>query len=532
MIEKLFAEHELIDLNNAVKLNVDQMNGVEIEEWPTRIAEVAMWLIDHQMNVEASQRFGKPLVRLPLKKSAKIVNENSLRIDWNNVLPSTECKYILGNPPFVGTKHLTADQAEDVESIWGETGGIGLLDYVTCWYAKALRYIKDRNIEVAFVSTNSICQGEQAGELWKRLFAGGATINFAHRTFSWISEARGKAHVHVVIIGFGLSDRNPKKITEYADDDRPIVVTAKRINQYLVDGPPIIITNRPHPLCSSPEMGIGNKPIDDGQYLFDTLQRDDFLAREPGARRWMRTFFGADDYLYNKPRYCLWLRDCPPSELRKMPAVMERVEAVRKFRLRSKSGPTRKLAGTPTRFHVENIPNVSFLLIPRHSSEKRTYIPMGYLTPENLAGDSCLVISNASLYHFGVLSSAIHMAWVKEVCGRLESRYRYSNKLVYNNYPWPNDVGEKQTQTVENAAQAVLNARLVFPDQTLADLYDPLTMPKELRDAHRQLDRSVDRCYRAAPFDSDRQRVEFLFSRYEQLTTLYARKQRQRSKKH
>lgn len=533
LIDALFPDHALVDIVSMVKLHVDQMHGIEIEEWPARIAEVAMWLIDHQMNLEASQRFGKPLLRLPLKKSAKIVHGNALRIEWNDVLPAAECSYVMGNPPFVGAKHLTEEQSDDVATIWGSSAGVGVLDYVSCWYANAADYSRGTQIQTAFVSTSSITQGEQVGQMWGRLLAEGIRINFAHRTFPWESEARGRAHVHVVVIGFAHFERQSKSITEYERDDDTGAGPPENvghINAYLVNGPDVLIVNRTKPLCPSPEMGIGNKPIDDGNYLLTEAEKSALVQEEPAAARWVKTFYGADDFLYDQPRYCLWLRECPPSELRRMPAVLRRVEAVRQFRLASKSQPTQKLAGTPTRFHVENVPDGPYLLIPRHSSERRQFIPMGYLPPDILAGDSCLIIPSATLFHFGVLSSTMHMAWVRQVCGRLKSDFRYSNKLVYNNYPWPTDATDAQKQAVETAAQRVLDARAAFPGQTLADLYDPLAMPKPLRDAHRTLDRAVDRCYRPQPFDSDRHRVEYLFGLYEKLTTLFAPKNPKRNR--
>lgn len=509
---------ERLLLDSLLKVDVDQMHGIEIEEWPARIAEVAMWLIDHQMNQKVGEAFGAPVLRLPLKKSAKIAVANALRIDWNDVLPAKRCSYVLGNPPFVGAKHATTEQAGDLEAVAKGVKNAGLLDFVTGWYFVASNYIRGTTIRVAFVSTNSITQGEQVGALWSELFRRGLKIHFAHRTFQWMSEARGKAHVHVVIIGFGAFDSPGKIVYDYPEaDGEPNPAPAVNISPYLVAGPDVAVTNRSGPLCDSPDMGIGNKPIDDGNYLFDGPGKEAFVSAEPGAAPYIRRFFGADDFLYAKPRWTLWLADASPSDIRRLPAVMQRIEAVKKFRLASKSAPTRKLAATPTRFHVECLPNGPYLLIPRHTSERRQYIPMGYLTPETLAGDSCLVVSNATPYHFGILTSEMHMAWVRQVCGRLKSDFRYSNKLVYNNFPWPQNVSDKQRAAVEAAAQAVLDAREEFKGQTLADLYDPLAMPKALRDAHKALDKAVDKCYRPAAFAGERQRVEYLFDLYQKL---------------
>lgn len=507
-----------LDIQRLSLVDVDAFYGIEISEWPARIAEVAMWLMDHQMNNLLSEAFGKYFVRLPLKKSPTIVCGNALRLDWKKVLPPDQCNYVLGNPPFVGSKHLTAEQSRDMEVITTYVKNGGLLDYVTAWYFKAAEFIQGTRIQVGFVSTNSISQGEQVGVLWGPLFQRyNLKIHFAHRTFSWESEARGKAHVHVVIIGFGAFDPTNKRIYDY-EGDTITVVTAKNISPYLVEGTDTVVINRPRPICNVPEMGIGNKPIDDGNYLFTENEKCEFLKAEPTAKQYMHPFFGADDFLQDKPRWCLWLGDCSPQKLRQMPEVMKRVRAVKKFREESKSAPTRRLATTPTRFHVENIPPSLYLLIPRHSSERRKYIPIGYVEPEILAGDSCLIVSDTTPYHFGILSSAMHMAWVKQVCGRLKSDFRYSASLVYNNYPWPDAPSAKQRATVEAAAHAILDARKKFPDATLADLYDPLSMPPVLVKAHAELDRAVDICYRPQPFQNDRQRVEYLFALYEKLT--------------
>lgn len=510
---------ERLNLDAWLKVDVDQMHGIEIEEWPARIAEVAMWLIDHQMNQKVGEAFGQPVLRLPLVKSAKIEVANALRIDWNDVLPAAQCSYVLGNPPFVGAKHLTPEQSADLESVAKGVKNAGLIDFVCGWYFVASAYIRTTDIRVAFVSTNSITQGEQVGVLWGELFKRAIKIHFAHRTFQWMSEARGKAHVHVVIIGFGASDRPGKIIYDYPEVDAdPLPIAAANISPYLVAGPDVAISNRSVALCDSPDMGIGNKPIDDGNYLFTTPERDAFIKREPNSKRFIKRFFGAEDFISNRPRWCLWLGEAQPAELREMPAVMDRVEAVRKFRAASKSAPTRKLGKTPTRFHVEFVPTSPYLLIPRHSSERRQYIPMGYLDRDTFAGDSCLVIPDATPYHFGILTSEMHMAWVRQVCGRLKSDFRYSNKLVYNNFPWPQDVSDRQRGVVEACAEEVLAVRASFKGQTLADLYDPLAMPKALRDAHKDLDRAVDKCYRAAPFTSERQRVEYLFELYQKLS--------------
>jgi len=508
-----------LNIQSLSLVDVDAFYGIEISEWPVRIAEVAMWLMDHQMNIRLSEAFGQYFVRLPLKKSPTIVCGNALRLDWKTILPPDQCSYVLGNPPFVGGKFQTDEQRGDMDLVGREVENSGLLDYVTGWYFKAAEFIQGTQIEVAFVSTNSITQGEQVAPLWAPLLQRfHIRILFAHRTFAWQSEARGKAHVHVVIIGFGSFDAGNRRIYEYGLDGNDVTVsTARNISPYLVDGSNIVVANRQRPLCDVGELAIGNKPIDDGNYLFTPKEKSEFLSKEPSAREYFRRWLGADEFINGIERWCLWVGDCPPERLRQMPEVMKRVEAVRKYREASKSAPTRKIAGTPTRFHVENMPTSRFLVIPEVSSEHRPYIPIGFVKPTILCSNKLRILPKATLYHFGVLSSTIHMAWVRQVTGRLESRFQYSVKLVYNNFPWPETSNAKQRAAVEATAQSVLDTRKKFPDATLADLYDPLAMPPALVKAHAELDRAVDLCYRPQPFQNDRQRVEHLFAMYERL---------------
>ncbi len=513
----------VLNVRDLILVDVDQFYGIEISEWPVRIAEVAMWLMDHQMNQLVSAAFGQTVFRLPLQHSPHILQGNALQLDWRTVLPPEQCHFVLGNPPFVGAKYQSEVQRGEMTKLFRCVRNGGLLDYVTAWYLKAADYIQRTPVAGAFVSTNSITQGEQVGVLWSALFPKGIQIHFAHRTVAWESESRGKAHVHVVIIGFGLSDWANKRLFDYDDDpEKPNVTVVPNISPYLVAGSNTVILNRSRPLGTVPEVGIGNKPIDGGNYLFTTEERDEFLQREPQAAKWFRRWLGSDEFINGWERWCLWLGDCPPNELRKMPEAMQRVEAVRQFRLASKSEPTRKLAATPTRFHVENMPTRNFIVVPSVSSERRRYIPIGYVGPETLISNLCFINTDVSLFHFGVLTSTMHMAWVRQVCGRLKSDYRYSAKLVYNNYPWPESPTDKNNATVAEKAQAVLDARTPFlppnGDSTLADLYDPRSMPKSLAKAHAELDRAVDRCYRAEPFHSDRERVEHLFALYEKLT--------------
>lgn len=520
VLQALNAERQrVLDVSELSRINVDAFYGIEIEEFPARIAEVAMWLTDHQMNMQLSEAFGLYYVRIPLEAAAHIHHGNALQLDWAEIVPPEQLSYILGNPPFIGSKYQTGAQRDEVAAIFKGVAGAGVLDYVTAWYLKAARYIQDTRIVCAFVSTNSISQGEQAAILWQELFNRyHVKIHFAHRTFAWSSEARGKAAVHCVIVGYAAFDTKHKMLYEYENIKAdPHEIAATNITPYLTDGGDVVITKRSRPLCDVPEMGIGNKPIDGGNYLFSPEERDAFLAKEPAAAPYFRRWIGADEFLYNYDRWCLWLGECPPHVLRQMPEAMKRVEAVRKLRQDSKSAPTRAIAATPTRFHVENIPSGTYVVVPEVSSEKRHYIPFGFLTPETLSSNLLKLIPNASLYHFGVLSSLMHMAWMRVVSGRLESRYRYSVGIVYNNYPWPHPT-PAQVQAIETAAQGVLDARALFPGSTLADLYDPNTMPPALLKAHKILDRAVDVAYRKQPFDTERHRVEYLFSLYQQLT--------------
>ena len=510
-----------LDIHQELQIDVDQFYGIEIEEFPAQIAQVALWLVDHQMNVRVSEEFGLYFARIPLKTTPHIVNGNALRLDWAQVLSPTRCSYLLGNPPFVGAKFLNVAQRADVAQVFAVIEGGGLLDLVAAWYVKAARYVHGADIRCAFVSTSSISQGEQVGVLWGWLLAQGIRIHFAHRTFQWTNEARGMAAVHCVIIGFGALEVGNKTIYEY-DDIRgePHAVSASNINPYLVDAADVVLPRRSNPICDVPGIGIGNKPIDGGNYLFTREEKAEFLKREPAAEKYFRRWLGADEFINAYERWCLWLGDCPPEELRKMPEAMKRVEAVKNFRLASKSAPTRKLAETPTRFHVENMPTSQYLVIAKVSSERRHFVPIGFLDHMTLSSDLLFVVKGTSLYHFGVLCSTAHNAWVRYTCGRLESRYRYSKDIVYNNFPWPEAPSGAQKQKIGEAAQGVLDARTEFPGASLADLYDPLTMPHALVKAHHKLDAAVDTAYGKRNFRNDAERVAFLFELYRKYTTL------------
>lgn len=558
-------ELTLDEVNRLSQVDVDQFYGIEIGEWPACIAEVALWLMDHQMNLKVSEAFGQLYQRLPLKKSPHIVCGNALRINWDhlisgsyidlhadtlnvmkveeepvhydvvnvaakkvNILTEAELKklgtrqnekfdYILGNPPFIGKAFATLEQKDDLKAICGHIKGSGILDYVTGWYFKAAEYIQDSGTVVGFVSTNSITQGEQVGVLWNALFQKhGVKIHFAHRTFPWMSEARGKAHVHVVIIGFATHDSPNKKIYDY-EGDQVTVTPATNISPYLVEGSDLVVTKRRHPLCFAPDIVFGSMPNDGGNLLLTDEEKVELLKDAPSATRFIRPFLGSQEFIHGISRWCLWLNNASPEELLKVPEVMRRIEAVRTCRLKSNRSTTRELANTPTVFGENRQPTERYLAIPEVSSERRKYVPIGYLNPEVVASNKLYTISNANLFTFGVAASLMHMAWMRQVTGRLKSDFQYSGNMVYNSFPWPEPT-DKQHKAVEDAAQAVLDVRKEFPEATLATLYDPLTMPPSLVKAHAALDRAVDKCYRPEPFTSERQRVEHLFALYEKLT--------------
>ena len=523
VIAALFGEQRgLLDVSTLCRVRVSQFHGIEIDEAAAHIARVALWITDHQMNVETAERFGNTRPTVPLVDTPHIHQTNALRADWAALLPPERCSYVMGNPPFVGAKHLSAQQRADMESVCGKLKNFGLLDFVAAWYVKALEYIKSNPaIDVTFVSTNSICQGEQVAALWPHLLHAGAHIRFAHRTFKWSNEGKGNAAVHCVIVGFGLREPSQCMVFDYGNEPKGDArkVEVGRINPYLVDAPDVVLVNRREPICRVPEIGIGNKPIDGGNYLFSDADREAFLEVEPRSERYFRPWVGAEEFIHGVSRWCLWLGDAQPNELRAMPHCMKRVEAVRRYRLDSPSAPTQRLAATPTRFHVEFLPSATYLLVPRHSSETREFIPIGFMAPIVLCGDANLAVAEATLYHFAALNSTMHNAWMRAVCGRLKSDYRYSASIVYNNFPWPEPT-EAQRQAIEAMGQVILDARAQHPGATLADLYDPLTMPTELRKAHAANDRAVDAAYGYKGDKADAARVAYLFEQYQRLTSL------------
>jgi len=503
------------DVKSLLRVRPEQFFGIEIEEFPAKIAQTALWLMDHQMNALASRTFGRNVPDLPLTKGASIVVGNALRLDWEEVIPKSDIFAILGNPPFIGSKMMTAEQRNDIVSLFGSTNGTGVLDYVSGWYAKASEYIRGTKIRVAFVSTNSITQGEQVGILWKELLRRGARIHFAHKTFRWRNEARGRAAVYCVIIGFGCFEIEKKFLFEYEDvNGEPHGIQVKNINPYLVPTENIFIEKRGKPICMVPEMSFGSMPNDDGNLLLSQGERNNLIREFPESALFVKEFVGAKEFLNSGQRWCLWLVGVSPEDFRSNMEIMRRIENVRKYRLASSRKATVDLASIPSLFGENHQPDSDYILVPRVSSENRRYIPIGFFSKDSIAGDTCMTIPNATLYHFGVLESEMHMTWVSYVCGRLESRYRYSKDIVYNNFPWPESPSAEKMRAVERAAQEVLDTRKRYPESSLADLYDPLTMPADLVRAHKALDRAVDATYGRRTFQNATERMNRLFELY------------------
>ena len=573
----------VIDVKELIWLDVDMMCGIEYEEFPARIAEVAMWLIDHQMNMQISNEFGQYFVRLPLNKAAKIVHGDALELNWQSLLNTvntytiyaehtniihissepdipygtvnvftktsenksfgdiqkekpneTKFDYIIGNPPFIGSKIMKQSQRDQIVKEFNNADGSGVLDYVTGWYIKAAKYIQNTKIKVAFVSTNSICQGEQTSILWGQMLNKyNIKIHFAHRTFKWSNEAKGNAAVYCVIVGFANYDTPNKSIFEYEDiKGEAHEIKAKNINPYLVDAKDVFINKRTTAICRVPKIKFGNQPIDGGWLILDEQERNEAVEKEPFIEKYIRRFYGSEEFINGRIRYCLWFGNFNPSELKSSKFLMTRVRNVREFRLESERKDTQKLADTPTQFAFKSHEESEYIIIPSVSSERRKYIPIGFMSANEIASNLCLIIPNAALFHFGVLTSLMHMAWVKNICGRLKSDFRYSNGIVYNNFPWPESSNEKQIKAIETAAQKVLDTRLQFPKSKMADLYEPDGMPPTLLKAHNELDKAVDLAYRPHPFASEANRMVFLFELYEKYTAdLFTKEKSKKQKK-
>ena len=514
----------MLDATDLSQITVDQFYGIEIGEFPVRIAETALWMMDHIMNNRLSLAFGRSYVRIPLEGSPHILNADALETDWTALLPPEECSYVFGNPPFGGAKFQSEEKRAQVRRIaaLGKSGGT--FDYVTAWFIKAGEYVQTGRARIGFVATNSITQGEQVAQLWPLLLARTKlAIAFAHRTFAWGSDARGKAHVHVVIIGFdGLKTvRVDKRLFSYPDiKGEPEETLHSALSPYLFDAggladPHLTVREESRPINGMGKLIIGSKPIDGGHYIFTAKERTAFLDMEPAAESFLRPYIGAREYLQGGARWILALHNAEPNALKRLPRVRERVAAVRRYREASKSKPTQKLAETPTLYHVNVLPTAPFLVIPEVSSERREYVPIGWLEPPVIPSNKLRLLPDATLADFALLTSAMHMAWMRAVTGRMKSDYMYSVGVVYNTFPLP--PGSSDRSKLEPLAQAVLDARAAHPDATLADLYDPDLMPPNLRRAHQAIDRTMDRLYRRTGFASEHERVEHLFMLYEKM---------------
>ena len=519
----------VLDTADLSRITVDQFYGIEIGEFPARIAETAMWMMDHIMNNRLSLAFGQSYVRIPLEGSPHILNADALETDWTALLPPQDCSFVFGNPPFGGFVMRDERKQAQTKTLMAELGAAGSrLDYVAAWFLKAGAYFRGKRARIAFVATNSITQGEQVAQLWPALFDRyNLEITFGHRTFPWGSDARGKAHVHVVIIGLsdGKSASVERRLFTYENStSESVEIKLARISPYLVDASHLgnshlVVDRRRNAISNLPKIGVGTKPVDGGHYILDREEREELLTREPEATRLLRPFIGGREHINGLERWILLTSGALPSLLRSMPSVLKRVQAVREFRTNYAGKLARSLANRPTEFHVTVVPSAEFLVVPEVSSERREYVPIGYLEPPVIPSNQLLVIQNTTLHLFALLTSAMHMAWLRHVGGRLKSDYRYSSGLVYNTFPTPPGFGNESSDLskLESLAQSVLDARAAHPGATLADLYDPDLMPPNLRRSHQALDRAVDRLYRAKGFASERERVEHLFMLYEKM---------------
>jgi len=512
-VELLQGGRVAFSLLNPIKVQISQFYGIEINDFAVTVAKTALWIAEAQMMQKTAQIMYQNLEFFPLKTYTNIVEGNALRVDWSDVISAKKLSYIMGNPPFIGGKMMDASQKEDMLFIFGKKWkNLGNMDYVCCWYKKAADYMKDTEIECALVSTNSITQGQAVASLLGLMLNDGIKINFAWKTFCWDSEANLKAHVHCVIIGFSYKDRRTKIIF----DNKP--KKAKNINGFLIDAENIIIDNRTKPISNVPEMDFGNMPNDGGNFLMTIDEKDEILKKEPNLSKYIRPYLGSIEFINRKERYCFWLKDVNPSDIRNSAILKHRIENVRQLRLSSSAAPTREKANTPYLFFYAPHPEDTYLLVPRVSSERRRYIPMGFMDKNTIASDAALIVPNATLYHFGVMQSNVHMSWVRVISGRLKSDYRYSNKVVYNNFPWPNPTNN-QKEKIKQTAQAILDARAKYPYASLADLYDDAIMPPELRKAHQLNDRAVMEAYGFwGRLNSETECVAELMKIYQELT--------------
>ena len=508
------------DIHKMIQVDVDQFYGIEIEEFPAQIAQVALWLIDHQMNLLVSKEFGKYFSRIPLTSSPHIVCGNALDLEWSSVVPALNLNYIIGNPPFLGKKEQSPQQKTEVKTIFSGLNGCTKLDYVACWFKKSVdQLLENSDIKIALVSTNSITQGEQVGILWRHLYDQGVHINFAHRTFRWSNEARGVAAVHCVIIGMASEAAKNKILFDYVDiNGEPVARKVKKINSYLVEAENHLLKTRRSHISKEIKLSFGNMPNDGGYLLMSEDEKNELIGVEPGASQFIKLYQGSEEFINRIPRWCIWLKDVPPNQFRGMRHVMERVEGVRKQRQKSTRQETNDLSKTPFLFGEIRQPQSQYIAIPKTSSETREYVPIGYLSPEVIASTELFTIDEGDNYTFGILTSLMHMSWVRAVCGRLKSDYRYSAGIVYNNFPWPSNVSDARKRDIASKVDRLLEARAQFPESSLADLYDPLAMPADVLNAHHAIDKSVDAAYGKRSFKAEVDRVVYLFEAYGRLT--------------
>ncbi|MBQ9003871.1 MAG: class I SAM-dependent DNA methyltransferase [Eggerthellaceae bacterium] len=517
VLEDLYGGQMVMGEMEPIQVSIGQFYGIEINDFAVEVAKTALWIAELQMLEQTREILSMWIDPLPLKSNDNIVCANALRTDWNDVLPASECSYVIGNPPFYGARMQSKEQKAELQEVFHGAKNSGNIDYVAGWYVKAAEYASDLPIRCAFVSTNSICQGEQVANVWKPIYDLGVRIDFAYDTFRWRNEANDQAHVFVIIVGFSKLGGRKTLFHHDNPDAESVVSNPANINAYLSTAPDVFVWNRSKPVCDVPRIGIGSQPIDGGNYLFKEDEMREFVAREPGSSRFFHRWLGSDEFLNNRPRYTLWLGNATPQDLIDLPLCRERIENVRAFREKSNRAQTKKAAATPEHYGTEIIASSTSILVPKVSSERRRYIPLGFIEPDTFCSDLVFLIPDATLYHFGVLHSQFHNAWMRTVCGRLKSDYRYSGGMVYNNFVWPQPT-EEQRRQIEECAQAILDTRELYPDASLATLYDPDKMPADLKAAHAALDAAVEAAY-GVNFDGNEERiVAHLFKLYAEAT--------------